>query len=162
MNKYSIELKWAAVFTAMTLAWMVLERAAGLHDEHLGLHATLTNLIAIPAVAVYVVALREKRARSYGGAMTYGQGFVSGAVVTLIVTVATPLSQYIISTVITPDYFANAIRYTVEHNMLTQEAAEAQFNLTNYVVQATIFAPVMGLLTSAIVAVFTRSRGASA
>jgi hypothetical protein len=155
MDKIRIELKWAAIFIVMTLVWMVLERLAGLHDAHIDMHPYLTNFIAIPAIAVYVFALREKRERFYGGTMTYAQGFRCGAIITLLVTIITPLSQYIISTVITPDYFANIIRYSVEHGLLTQVTAESTFNLKSYIIQATMFAPVMGLITTAITTAIT-------
>jgi hypothetical protein len=161
MQRYKIELKWAAIFTVMTLVWMCLERLAGLHDERIALHPYLTNLFAIPAIAVYVLALREKRERDFGGAMTYTQGFMTGAVVTLFVTLVTPLTQYITSTVITPHFFENAIRYSVENGKLTQAAAEEMFNLKSYLIQASIGAPVMGILTSAIVAIFTRRQSAT-
>jgi subtilase family serine protease len=42
--------------------------------------------------------------------------------------------------------------------MMTEEAARKQFNLKNYIIQATIGALIMGVVTSAIVAIFTRKR----
>jgi hypothetical protein len=48
--------------------------------------------------------------------------------------------------------------YVVEHDMMTEEAARKQFNLKNYIIQATIGALIMGVVTSAIVAIFTRKR----
>lgn len=161
MKKFQLEIKWAAIFVAMMLAWMVLERLAGFHDERVNLHPIVTNFIAVPAIAVFVFALREKRRRAYGGAMTYGQGFLCGAIITLLVTLVTPLTQYLTSTVISPHYFANVIRYSVENGLMTQEAAESTFNLKTYLVQATIGAPVMGLLTTAIVAIFSRGKRAA-
>jgi hypothetical protein len=137
MQRYKTELKWAAIFVAMMLLWMCLERLGGFHDERIALHPYVTNFIAIPA-------------------MSYGQGFLSGALITLFVTIATPLTQYVTSTIITPHFFENAIRFAVENGKMTQEAAEEYFSLRNYLVQATIGAPIMGLITSAIVALFAR------
>lgn len=162
MKNVSIEIKWAVIFGCMTLVWMLLERLAGLHSEHIDKHAIYTNLIAIPAIAIYVFALLDKRRNSFGGTMTYTQGLYTGLIVTLFVTILSPLTQYITSTLITPDYFANAIQYTVETGTMTQEVAENYFNLNSYLIQAVIGAPVMGLLTSAIVAIFTRSKGTQA
>ena len=156
MGQYKTELKWAAIFVVMMLLWMCLERLGGFHDERIALHPYVTNLVAIPAILIYVLALREKRDKDLAGTMSYGQGFLSGAVITLFVTIVTPLTQYVTSTLITPHFFENAIRYAVENGKLTQEAAEEYFSLKNYLVQATIGAPVMGLLTSAIVAIFAR------
>jgi hypothetical protein len=41
---------------------------------------------------------------------------------------------------------------------MTQEAAENYFNMKSYIIQGLIGAPVMGLITSAIVAIFTRKK----
>ncbi|MFN7327183.1 MAG: hypothetical protein ACK5SQ_11430, partial [Chitinophagales bacterium] len=60
MEKFAVEIRWALVFGAMSLLWMMLEKMAGLHDQHIAKHAIYTNLVAIPAIAVYVFALRDK------------------------------------------------------------------------------------------------------
>jgi hypothetical protein len=38
------------------------------------------------------------------------------------------------------------------------EAAEKYFNLKNFIIEGLIFAPIMGIFTSAIVAIFTKSK----
>lgn len=157
MKKYSIELKWALAFAGMSLVWMALERMVGLHDTHIDKHAVYTNLIAIPAITIYVLALLDKRKNYYGGKMTYMEGFVSGMVVTLIVTVLSPLTQIITSLVITPYYFDNAIQYAVSNGKSTPAAAQDYFNLKSYIIQGLIGAPIMGLITTAIVAFFTKN-----
>lgn len=159
MKNLRIEIKWALIFTAMGLVWMVLEKLAGLHDEHIDKHAIYTNFVAIPAIAIYVLALLDKRENFYNGVMTYMQGFVTGVTITVFVTILSPLSQYITSTVITPGYFPNVIAYVVGKGEMTREAAEAYFNLSSYILQGLMFAPVMGVLTSVIVAIFTRRKG---
>jgi len=159
MKNIKLELKWALIFVGMSLLWMVLEKAVGLHSTHIDKHMYLTNLFAIPAILVYVFALRDKKKNYYNGEMTYKQGFVSGLIITAIVTLLAPLTQWITSTVITPEYFPNVIAHSVEtgfHSSL--EEAEAYFNLKNYMVQSVIGAFVMGLLTTAIVALFVRSK----
>ncbi|GET22945.1 DUF4199 domain-containing protein [Prolixibacter denitrificans] len=156
MKNIGIEIKWALIFVIIQLLWMLLERVAGLHSENIDKHAMFTNFFAIPAIAVYVVALLDKRKNHYGGFMTYGQGFISGVIITVIVTILSPLTQYIICTVISPDYFRNATEYAVSSGKLTQEAAETYYSLKSYIIQGLIGAPIMGLITTAIVALFTR------
>lgn len=155
MKNVTTEIKWALIFIAMTLGWMILERLVGLHDENIDKHMIYTNFMAIPAIGVYVLALLEKRRKVYGGVMTYKQGFLSGLIITAIVTVFSPLTQIITSLVITPEFFSNAIAYAVEQGKSTQEQAERYFSLTSYIVQGLIGAPVMGIVTTAIVAIFT-------
>jgi hypothetical protein len=138
---------------------MTLERLFGLHDSHIDKHAIYTNFIAIPAIAIYVLALLDKRNNFYGGFMSYKLGFISGLIITLIVTLFTPLIQYITSTIITPDFFTNMIDYTVSEGLMQRGEAEDFFNLKSYMIQASIGAPVMGLITTAIVAFFTKKSG---
>jgi len=156
MDKYKVEIKWAFIFIGMMLTWMVLERLSGLHSTHIDKHAIFTNFIAIPAIAIYVLALLDKRKTDYDGFMTYKQGFMAGLIITVIVTIFSPLIQILISTVISPDYFANIIEYTVEEGIMTQQEAVDNFNLQSYLVQALIGTPFMGLITTAIVAIFTK------
>ena len=59
-------------------AFSGLERAVGLHDEHIDKQQYLTTLFAIPAIVIYILALKDKRKNYYEGYMTYGQGFFQG------------------------------------------------------------------------------------
>jgi hypothetical protein len=158
MKKYRIELIWGILFILIGLLWMIFEKAMGWHDVHIDKHATYSLFIAPIAIAVYVFALLDKKKNFYGGKMTFVQGFVTGLIITAIVVLLNPLSQYITSTYITPDFFKNVIAYSVSTGQMNQQAAEAYFNLKNYLMQSVIGAAVMGLITSAVVAFFVRSR----
>lgn len=155
--KRTTELKWGLIFVAVTLLWMGLERLAGLHGPRIEHHATWTNLFAVPAIVVYVLALRDKRERDRGGTMTFGQGFVSGLFVTAVVAVLAPISQWLIHTVISPDYFANAIAAADRLSTSSRAEAEAYFNLGNYIRLSVAGALGMGVVTAAVVAFFVRN-----
>jgi hypothetical protein len=88
--------------------------------------------------------------------MTYLQGFVTGIWISLFVTLLTPITQYITSYWISPEYFDNMIEFSVSQGKMNQEEAESFFNFNSYLLQSTLFAPVAGIVTSAIVAIFTR------
>lgn len=156
MKNLKIEIKWAIIFAIVGLLWMLGEKLAGLHGEHIDRQATYSFLFSIPAIAVYVFALLDKRRNFYHGSMTYKQGFVTGLIISVFVAILSPLTQYITSTVITPEYFPNAIDYAVREGQMTQEAAENFFNMQSYIVQGLIWSLGMGLVTSAIVALFVR------
>lgn len=158
MKSVRIEIKWAIIFMLVTLAWMLLEKSAGLHDKHIENHAVYTNFFAIPAIALYVVALLDKRKNDYNGIMTYKQGFISGLLLTLFITILQPLTTYLTVKYITPGFFEHAIAYTVATGKQTPEDAAAYFNLESYIWQGIISAPVMGLVTTAIVAIFTKKK----
>ena len=158
MKKFAIEIKWGIIFTLVALLWMVLEKQLGWHDELISKHAVYTNLFAIPAILVFVLAIFDKRKNYFHGKMTWLQGFLAGIGVTLVVAVLSPLSQYITTTMITPEYFPNVIAYSVENGKLSQEQAEKYFSLSNYIVQSIVGGVVMGVITSAIVAIFARKK----
>ena len=137
---------------------MVLEKLVGLYGPHIDKHAIYTNFFAIVAISIFVFALRDKRKNFYGGRMTWKQGFISGLIISLIVTLFSPISQIIINKLISPEYFPNMIAYTVENGLKTQEEAEAYFNLQSYIIQSIIGTIVMGVITSAIVAIFLKKK----
>lgn len=158
MKNLTTEIKWAITFSLVMMAWMLMEKSLGWHDEKIADHAKLTTFFAIPAIAVYVFALIDKKKNDLNGYMTYRQGLISGLWITLFVAILSPLVQYIISQWITPDYFANVIAHSVSTGELTQEEAESYFNLKSYMIQSLIGAALMGVITSLIVAFFVRSK----
>ena len=159
MKNISIELKWALIFSVVGLLWMYLEKATGLHDEHIDMHMYLTNLYAIPAIIMMVMALKEKKRRFYGGTMSYGQGLISGVILSVFIAFLSLGTQWITSNIITPEYFPNVIEYSLESGYYeTRAEAEAQFNLENYMTQGAIFGFLMGVVTTAIAMIFIRSK----
>lgn len=141
----------------MGLLWMFLERLTGLHSNHIDKHATYTNFILIPAILIYVFALLDKRKHFYNGKMTYKQGLITGLILTGIITLLSPLTQVISTYLVSPAYFTNVIKYTVENAKMTQIEAENYFNLKNYIFQGLIGAPIMGIITTLIVSIFTKN-----
>lgn len=159
MKNLQVEIKWAFIFTAVSLLWMVLEKVSGLHDEYIDYHMYLTNLFAIPAIIMMVMALKEKKKKNFDGNMNYLQGLTSGTILSVFISILSPLAQWITTYVITPDYFATAIKRSVELGYFADTAAaEANFNFENYVIQGAIGAVVMGVVTTAIAMMFIRSK----
>ncbi len=158
MSKFRIEIKWAIIFTAATILWMIFEKSMGWHDTLIAKHAIYTNLFALIAITVYVLALLDKRKLDYNGKMTWKQGFVSGIILSVIVALLSPFAQYVTHTMISPDYFPNIIAYVVESGKMSQEAAENYFSLNSYILQSVFGALTMGIVTSAIVAIFVKKQ----
>lgn len=113
MSSRKIEIKWGVLFILVGLIWMVFEKTMGWHHVHIDKHSTYSLFIAPIAIAIYVFAVFEKKRNFYGGKMSFKQGFTAGLIITLLVVILSPISQYITSTFITPDYFKNVIEYTV-------------------------------------------------
>ena len=159
MGTIKVEIKWAIIFSMVGLLWMVLEKVSGLHDEYIDYHPYLTNLFAIPAIIMMVLALKEKKVNFYLGRMTYKQGLISGIVLSLLIAVISPLTQYITTYYITPSYFPNVIKRSVELGYYTStEEAKSNFNYQNYAIQGAIGAFIMGIITTAIAMIFLRTK----
>lgn len=156
MKKYQIELKWAFIFMLSTLVWVAFEKSMGWHDVQIEKHQTFTNFFSIVAIAVYVVALIDKRQNFYEGKITWKQAFLSGVIITLLIIPFNILAQYISFTYITPDFFSNMIQYHVSTETMTLPDAENYFSLHNYRIQALTFGTVVGFVTSALVALFVK------
>ncbi len=153
------EIKWGLIFTFVQFLWICLEFAVGLHDKYVSMHPILTNLFIIPAVYVMYLAIREKK-NILGGKITFGQAFLCGLGVSVIVAVLSPLSQYIFHRFINPNYFQNAINYAISAGKLTEAQASSYFSLQSYMMQASLGAIVAGVITSLIIAAIIRSKSA--
>lgn len=159
MKKIATEIKWAIIFTLVALLWMLLEKTVGLHGKYIDYHLYLTNLFAIVAIWMMVMALKEKKRTFYSGTMSYSQGLKSGIILSLFIAILSPFSQWITSYVITPEYFPNVIQRSVELGYFaTTEEAAANFNYENYAIQGAIGAFIMGIVTTAIAMLFIRSK----
>lgn len=159
MKNIKIEIKWAIIFSVVSLLWMLLEKLCGLHGEHIDYHMYLTNLFAIPAIIMMVMALKDKKKNFYNGQMTYKQGMISGTIVSVIIAILSPLTQWISSSVISPEYFPNIIKRSVELGYYRAiEDATAEFNYANYAVYSFFGALMMGILTTAIVMLFLKNK----
>ena len=156
--KRKIEIKWGLIFVITSLLWAMIEKSFGFHDQHLDKHAVFTMFFMLPAVLIFFFALWDKKRSYYHGKMTFSQGFVSGLIITLVVALFSPLSQYLTTEVISPDFFGNTIAYVTKHNIMPAAEAEAHFNLQNYMLLSVVGAILSGILTSAIAALFMRSR----
>ncbi|MDG2432511.1 DUF4199 domain-containing protein [Flavobacterium sp.] len=159
MGSIKTEIKWAIIFSMVGLLWMVVEKLSGLHDRYIDYHIYLTNLFAIPAITMMVLALKEKKNTFYNGTMTYMQGFISGTILSLLIALISPITQYITTYFITPDYFTTVISRSVELGYFsTIEEAKANFNYENYAIQGAISALVMGIITTAVAMLFMRPK----
>ena len=65
MKNFSIEIKWGVLFSIVSLAWMLLEKTVGLHDQYIAKQAMYTNLFGLVAIGIYILALSDKKKNFY-------------------------------------------------------------------------------------------------
>lgn len=155
---YRIEFKWAFIFMGALLSWSIVERLLGFHDRCIEQHPYFSLIFAIPAISLYALALGEKKRTFYNGQMTFKLGFMSGMLITLILTLFTPFIQFVILELISPDFLANLMEYSVKSGHDSLEDAQAFFTYSNYAVQSSIWALLSGVITTLLVAFFVQTR----
>lgn len=156
MQKFKTEIKWGIIFSITSVLWMIVEKSLGWHSTKIDQHSYLTLLFAIPALILYFLALKEKNENEYQGKINWMQGAISGLIIGIVVALLSPIVQYITLHMISPDYFENAINNAVESKKMTSAAAAKFFNYRSYLWQAIVSAPIMGILSGAIVSLFLR------
>ncbi len=158
MKNYKLEVKWGLIVALTSMAWLFLERIVGLHDTYIALHASYTNLIAIPYFIIYYLALKDKRDKFYDGKISFKQGFKTGVIISLIYTILVPICLFVSLNYITPDYFKNAINYAIENKLMQASEAKAYFSYDNYVFISMVSAPLLGVMTSFIMSLILKSK----
>jgi glucan phosphoethanolaminetransferase (alkaline phosphatase superfamily) len=133
---------------------MLLEKTLGWHDEKIADHYWLTLLFMPFAISMYILEIREKRRRIFKHQMTWKQGFISGLLMAIFIALLSPIAQYITHNYITPKYFETVKNYSVTNDLMTIEAANEYFNLTNYLWQSLLGGLIGGAIISAIAALF--------
>lgn len=158
MSKYRIEIKWAVIFSVSMILWMLGEKYFGLHDQYIAEHSFYSSFFAIVAIGIYLLALYDKRKNYHNGIMNWQEGFKSGVILTLGIVILSPFVQLLISQVISPEYFRNISEFSVETGNMSQEEADAYFNIKNYIIQSMVWAGITGIITAAIVALILRRK----
>lgn len=158
MKKFTIEFKWAIISIIIFLAWMTLEKQLGFHDEKLKWQMVFSLLIILPTFIVYYLALWDKKRNYYQNNMNWKQGFISSIVISFMVAIFSPITQFITHEFITPDYFEKMISLSVESKRMTLEQAQNYFNLTAYIWQSISGGISMGVVIGAIVAYLIRTK----
>ncbi len=158
MSKYKIEIKWAFIYTIASLAWMVFEKEMGWHDVHISKHPLYSTLFSFIGIIIYYFALREKKIISYHNNIHWKEAFVSGAIMTVFITILAIPVFYLTVNVISPAFFKNMTNYAVSSQVYTQEQAESYFNSQSYLLQIVGGSLSMGIVTSAVIAYIIQTK----
>lgn len=142
----------------ISLMWSYLERSAGLHDAQIEDHALYSNLFGIFALAVYAMCIFEKKRNYYHDRMDWTRGFLSGLTLTVMIALLSPLIQYIVLEKISPEFLLNMKSYYVSRNEAGKALADAMFSFRGLLLQAIFNIMSMGVVASAIIAWFARSK----
>jgi hypothetical protein len=161
LSDYKIEAKWVAIYFVLGILWFLLEKLFGLHDERIALYGVLSLLFLIPAGLTFYALLMDKRYNFYKGTMNYRQAFACGVVFTLGIAFVSPLIQIVNFQLTSPDYFENAIAYSVESGKMSYNMALSQFNIGTALSQNIMGSLLIGLFSTAFLSLVAAGRRSS-
>ena len=128
MKKFKIEFKWALITILIFLAWMTLEKEMGFHDVKIKWEPLFNILYIFPLFLLYFLALLDKKRNYYNGNMNWKQGIIAAIVISFIIVLFSPISQFILHEFISPNFLNNTINYTVATKKLSIEEAKESIN----------------------------------
>lgn len=155
IKQYRTEIKWALIIIVTTWTWMAMERLCGLHDQYIADARFYTNFFIIPFIILYLLALIDKQKHDYNGRITFRQGFKTGIVLTILLTILSPFTQYVTTTIVSPHFFHNAIELVVSQGVLPENEAREFFSLGNYIRHSLFTTLLFGIFVTSFVAIIT-------
>ena len=129
MNKIGIELKWAAFITAFACLWAALENALGYHKDFSNILITSFIYYVILTFLWAIAFIDKKKSLGKNAVWEFKSAFKFGLFITGLVTLLSPIAQYIIHESISPDYFNNIIEYQLSKGRQTRESLEDIYNM---------------------------------
>jgi len=152
MNKIGIELKWAAIITTFACVWAAMEKSLGYHKDFSNIIVTAFFYYIILTLLWAVAFIDKKKSLGKGAVWEFKNAFKFGLFLTGLLTVLSPIAQYIIYETISPDYFNNVIQYQLAKGKQTRESLELIHNLNFTIRQGVMNALSLGVVFSALYA----------
>ena len=158
MKKFKIEFKWAIISIIIFLAWMTLEKQLGFHSEKIKWQPLFNLLYFFPTFIIYFLALSEKKNKFYNGNINWKQGLISAILISFIIVIFSPITQFITHEFISPDFLENTINHIVINKKLTLEEAKEYTTLTSSIWKNISDGLSFGVVIGAIVAYILKTK----
>ena len=157
MKKFAIEIKWGIRYAYLWILWLFIEKSSGYYESKISDYALYSMLFTFVTIFVYYVAIKEKKKDFFKDEMSWKQGCVTGIFLTIVMAILTPLCQIIFHKAIAPEFFPNMIEYSVSKGN-SKEVAENYFNLSSFIIQNIFSTLSLGVVISAVVALFLQTK----
>jgi hypothetical protein len=158
MKQFSIEFRWAFTFLLAQTLWIMLEKTLGFHDEKIQFQPLFSMLFVFVLLIIYVISLREKKAKAYNGNMTWREGFVSGLMLTLIIALFTTMTEYTKHHVISPYFLENMKALILKENKMSAENANQFFTFSNTLSQSIFYTISIGVVITSTISWIIKSK----
>jgi uncharacterized protein DUF4199 len=158
MKKFAIEIKWAIIYVILSIVWIFIQKSLGFFNENISKHLFYSILIALTLLPLFYLAQTDKKNNFLNGKMSWKQGFISGCIIIVMATLFSPLLTYLTYEIINPDFFDKAIEFYTKNGKISAVDAATRFNLKSYMMQSISDNLSFGIIFSAIIAFFTKSK----
>lgn len=156
MNLKSI-LRFSTLSGLLSLLWLAFEFMLGLHDSYIEYHPYITMLGLVIPVGIMYAFMKDFGQQSVQSP-TFGQYFLQGLFLALLMGVVAAPVQLVFHYVINPDFFENMISYALANGYFkTVQEATAEFNFNAYLLKSVIGSFVFGVILALLMA-FIRIR----
>jgi len=158
MKKLQIEFKWAILFSVALLCWILFEKTMGWYQDEISDFWWLTLFFEPFALLIYLLALREKRRVVYNRKITWAQAILSGIIISFIVAILSPITEYIAYNFFTPEHFKAVSESSVTNELMANSKLNDVFNINNYRWESAFGLFGFGILNTIVAGFFVRKR----
>ena len=158
MKTFAIEIKWGIRYIFFYLGWIFLEKYSGAYEENIGNYFVFSMVFYIFAFLIYILAIKDKKENFFVNKMEWKQGCISGIFLTIVIALLMPLAQITIHKAIAPEFFPNMIAKGLTSKNADPKALQSYFNLTSYIWQSIFMTLSVGMVYSAVVASFLKTK----
>lgn len=158
MNKIGIELKWAALITTFSCVWAAFENALGYHKDFSNIIVTAFFYYILLTLLWAIAFIDKKKSLGKDTIWEFKSAFKFGLLLTGLLTILSPIAQYIIYQTISPDYFENIIHYQLAKGKQTRESLELIHNMNFTIRQGVMNSLSLGVVFSSLYAWVFKSK----
>jgi len=161
-----LDIKWGVILGLVYIVWLYLSYFLGLHTDGI----TKVQIVVLVSLffSAIVLFLGLLAARKEDSGLSYSEGLKSGAIISLIGGLIAACGQFGYFTWIHPEFTEYMVEISRQHfegqgiegKDLAEalEGARASFGRNSYMVQSGVGLFVTGILISAVLMMFLRSR----
>ncbi len=153
-NTWMPALIWGGIYALLMMIWPLLESILGFHDRWIEYHVLFTSVKYLPALFIFYRSLISARLRQTERSFPYSKAFIAGLRTTVCASVFTPIAMAVSLQFLTPDFLTTMETFMVQEQWMTAEAAANYFQFSTYMIQWSVATPAVGLMLTAIAAVF--------
>jgi len=137
-------IKWGLIIAVFSFLWIILEKNLGYHTSLISEKANFSWLSIPLTLVLYYLAFREVKRKLKDEQSIILEYLKTGLIIGVITMIFAPISMWLMSTYISPDFFSNAIAEGVRVGE-DRTKLESEYNLRSFMLKSSLAAIVLGI-----------------